>query len=272
VPRDLRPGLGRGEHFREHVDAQVDPLGQRAVLPDLEQPLLRRGHHARMTGHPLHHPAGFTLEQLGGNHGIDEAEGGQRLHRVAVAGQDHLLGLGQPDVLLQQRDVAHRRHADLDLGQPEGGVGHRDADVGDEREAQPGAEAVAVDGRDGRERRGADRRQQPSVLHDELAGPRRREVREGGEVHAGRERPRPGAGEHRGARPVARLLEDLGEPVEVGEREGVAGLRPIEGDPPDAVLVPKLDRGPSQISLGHRRALLAHHVDAVPDGCGAGPS
>src|SRR5262249_56107393 len=69
--------------------------------------------------------------------------------------------------------------------------------------------------------------------------------------------------EHDGARPISGLLEDLGQPVQIGQCEGIAGLGPIEDDPPDAVVLAQIDGRRIEIPLSHRRCLLSR---AEPSG------
>src|SRR5215831_8500269 len=122
---------------------------------------------------------------------------------------------------------------------------------------------MPVDGRDGREGRRPDGPQHASVLDDEFPRSLRRETGEGLEVHSGGKRPSPHARENGSPRTITGLLEDLEQPVQIGQGEGIAGLGPIEGDPPDAVVLAQVDGRRVEIPLSHRRCLLSR---AKPSG------
>nr|WP_263248006.1 hypothetical protein [Saccharopolyspora rosea] len=235
---DRACGVRVGEDLGELVDAGGDALGQRCVLPDLEQPFLRGHGRSAVPGEPVEHPPGGGVEVLGGHDVVGQR--GKRRDRVAVAGQDHLLGLAEPDVLLQQRRVDHGRDADPDLRQPEIGVLGDDAHVAGQREFEGRAEAVAVDRRHRRARReprGAD-----EVAHrtDELPRAVAVQVAERVDVHPGGERPA-AAGEHDGLR--RRPGQQVGDLAQFVDGEGVELVRPFEPDPADTRLPPRGDRG-----------------------------
>jgi len=62
-------------------------------------------------------------------------------------------------------------------------------------------------------------------------------------MHSGGKRLAPRASEYHGQRPIAGLVENVGESVQIGKGESITGLRPIEGDPPDTLILAKINGG-----------------------------
>jgi hypothetical protein len=71
-----------------------------------------------MPNHPREHALGFFDEFICRDHCVQESIRSELLDAIAVTRQNHFLGFRQADVLLKERDIAHRGHTHLDLRKP----------------------------------------------------------------------------------------------------------------------------------------------------------
>jgi hypothetical protein len=70
-------------------------------------------------------------------------------------------------------------------------------------------------------------------------------------MHAGGKALAPRAGQDSGLRAIAGLFENLEESVQIGKGERITGLRPIEGDPPDTLILAKVHGRSAEITVCH---------------------
>ena len=197
--------------------------------------------------------------EFGCRHHVVQKPGGLRRPGVeGFAGQRPLVDQAARRDRLQQRHHLHREHADLHLGQSENHVVGRDRHVGHAQQAHAAGHADAADPRD-RRLGGVLRQPQQIGVIDIRPG---KIHREGGaavlQIGAGAKRlvARPGQDDDADVLVVMRFAiapGDAGDHVAV---EGVALVRPVDGDP---------ERRPAlftdhAVIVGHCPARLFRHA------------
>ena len=204
-----------------------------------------------------HGAGGGGLDVPLGHDRVEEAERLGAAGAHAAAGQHHGHGFERIDQPRQAHRAAQpRMQAEHDLGKSKRCVLDADAIVAGERDLEPAPEAIAV--HDGDRGRGEAIEPVDDRVRLDKARLHRRGVGHAAklaDVGAGDEAFRLGRAQHQALRQivleVCQHVVEFGEHV-LGERIG-AGVRLVEGEPGDAVLV----AGEPKVAPGRARALAA---------------
>src|SRR5581483_3458506 len=206
----------------EGVEVEVEGLRHEPLAPRH-----RGGRQGQEAPHRLLHR---VREALGRHHPIHEPELGGTRGGDGFAGQHQLAGEGGPDEPGQAIERHGGNQALLHRGQPDQRGRGGEAIVAHQRELEPAAQAVAVDGGDERQRQPLDRGHR--VLPGHELRQRHRAGGQGPEIDAGAEGAA-GAGDD-GHAQVGTVRQRGDRGAEIGDPRGVARVQhlgSIEGDP-----------------------------------------
>ena len=219
------------------------------------------GDRAGMRRGALEQAFGGFGEEAGFGDDVGDAVRRQLVEPVGIAGQDHLACLAEADEAGQQGRVDDGRHADLDLGQPEGCRGGDHAEVAGEGQFECSAQAVSADRGDGDDRRPPDGPHDPGELADEClrAGPVHADERL--DVHPRAERRRSGAREDETRDAWTEIHHDVPESGQVFGMQHVQLVRPAEGNP--EIRSATIDCDISHSPLDRRRGRVVLVADKV---------